>query len=310
MEDEHSFTFTTRAGAIDAPPIAKAGEDQEVDQHELVAFDGRASTDDAGIVNWTWRFVYDDQSYLLHGPVPTFTFDHVGKVEVSLTVRDADDLESTDHMFVTVRDKDAPVAIAGADVTVDQHRKVVLDGSTSDDNVGIVYYEWTFVYNGSLTTLSGPTHIFQFDTVGVYEVTLTVGDAMGNTGNSSLNVTVRDVEPPIAVSGGDMTVREGTTVTLNGTASSDNVEITVWNWTIERRGKVERLEGPTVVHRFSKPGRYLVNLTVEDGVGLTASDSFYITVKEKDDGPGFGLLLALISLAVAVVLSRDFHHFH
>lgn len=39
------------------PPLANAGPDQTVDEDTPVTFDGSGSTDDVGIVNYTWTFV-------------------------------------------------------------------------------------------------------------------------------------------------------------------------------------------------------------------------------------------------------------
>jgi PKD repeat protein len=304
LAGEHWFTFTTRAGALDSPPVARAGPDQTIDQHEPLTFDGSASTDDAGIMNWTWRFIYEDRVVLLYGPTPTFTFDDVGEVEVMLMVTDGDDLTTSDQVFVTILDSEPPVAVTGEDKEIDQHHKVVLDGEGSTDNVAIVFYEWTFDYDGSLTTLSGPTHVFDFDIAGAYTITLTVGDGAGNTDEESFNVTVRDVDPPVAIPGDDRSIREGKTITLNGSASTDNVGIESWEWRIERKGKVTSLSGPVVNHRFTKAGTYYVNLTVGDASGLHASDGYYVTVNEKDPGPGFQLGFVVLAILGVVVIAR------
>src|SRR3989442_11416281 len=38
----------------DSPPVANAGPDQTVNEDTAVVFDGSRSTDDVGIVNYTW----------------------------------------------------------------------------------------------------------------------------------------------------------------------------------------------------------------------------------------------------------------
>jgi len=39
---------------MDSPPVADAGPDQTVNEGATVQFDGAGSTDDTGIVNYTW----------------------------------------------------------------------------------------------------------------------------------------------------------------------------------------------------------------------------------------------------------------
>ena len=49
------------------PPYAFAGMDVVIDQHGTVFLDGTGSTDNVGIVNWTWEFTYaGDEVTLYH----------------------------------------------------------------------------------------------------------------------------------------------------------------------------------------------------------------------------------------------------
>ncbi|MCK5414332.1 MAG: VCBS repeat-containing protein, partial [Thermoplasmata archaeon] len=61
LETDHVFTFETGALEDHSPPVADGGPDRAVDQHSLVTLNGTGSTDDVGVVNWTWRFFYDEQ---------------------------------------------------------------------------------------------------------------------------------------------------------------------------------------------------------------------------------------------------------
>jgi hypothetical protein len=58
-------------------------------------------------------------------------------------------------------------------------KSVVLDGSNSSDNVGIVDWIWTFEYNGSTMTLMGERPSFVFEIPGKYFVHLKVIDSAG-----------------------------------------------------------------------------------------------------------------------------------
>ena len=106
--DIHSFTVT----ALSSPPLADAGPDQESLLGETVYFDGLGSSDDIGIVNYTWVFEYDGMTQTMYGPTPEFTFLIDGVYSVTLTVSDGEGSEDSDLMVVTV--SSVPIPELGA----------------------------------------------------------------------------------------------------------------------------------------------------------------------------------------------------
>jgi len=91
---------------------------------------------------------------------------------------------------ITFVDTTTPVAHAGPDQTVDEDTSVSFDASGSTDNVAIVSYEWDFEDG---TTGTGKTTTHNYTEPGVYNVTLTVKDAAGNSDTDSITVTVEAV---------------------------------------------------------------------------------------------------------------------
>ncbi len=85
---------------------------------------------------------------------------------------------------------DPPVADAGDDELVQLGDEVAFDASGSSDDLGIVSYEWTFIYNGSEVTLTGSSPTFRFWTEGVYVVTLNVTDSGGAYDTDTVTVEV------------------------------------------------------------------------------------------------------------------------
>lgn len=86
-----------------AGPIADAGPDQTVVQREYVTFNGSGSSDDVGIVNYTWTIDYFGTTPTLYGVVnSTFRFGQPGAYNVTLNVTDGDGEYDTDVMVVTV----------------------------------------------------------------------------------------------------------------------------------------------------------------------------------------------------------------
>lgn len=87
-------------------------------------------------------------------------------------------------------DTEAPVADAGPDRTVTLDSTVGLDGSASTDDVGIVNWQWSLNYAGSPLKFGGEFALFTFERAGMYQVTLTVYDAAGNSDTDTLWVSV------------------------------------------------------------------------------------------------------------------------
>ncbi|MBE0518403.1 MAG: PKD domain-containing protein [Thermoplasmata archaeon] len=114
--DNHTFTvyvddgeFNESADAVitvsaSEPPVANAGDDQTVDVGVEVAFDGSGSTDDVGIVNYTWTLEYDGGTITLYGVAPAHMFEVAGEYNVTLTVNDFEGQTDADYVTITVED--------------------------------------------------------------------------------------------------------------------------------------------------------------------------------------------------------------
>jgi PKD repeat protein len=261
-------------------PFSDAGPDQTIDEGQLLTFDGSRSTDNVGIVNYTWTFNDGSDDITLYGAGPSHTFRIPGVFNVTLNVTDAIGLWDSASMTVTVLDITSPVANAGPDQTVDEDTDVTFDGTTSVDNVGIINHTWTFNDGSDDITLYGDSPSHTFNHPGVFTVTLTVTDAVGLSGNDVMTLTVRDITSPVADAGPDQTIDEDTMMSFNGTASVDNVGITEYTWTLNDGTGEITLQGPNPSHTFADPGVYDAMLTVRDSAGLWGSDTITVTVRD------------------------------
>ncbi len=101
---EHNKTGYVSIDVVpdDVPPVAAAGDDQSVAAVSLVMFNGTGSSDNVGIANYTWKFIYDGSEVTLYGPEPSFTFLIEGVYLVTLNVTDAAGNYATDTVTVTV----------------------------------------------------------------------------------------------------------------------------------------------------------------------------------------------------------------
>ncbi len=95
------YSFSVTESPND-PPVADAGADASTPLGGEVVFDSSGSSDDAGIVSYTWTFLYNGSEVSLDGPSPSFRFWTEGLYTVTLNVTDAQGEYDTDVMVVFV----------------------------------------------------------------------------------------------------------------------------------------------------------------------------------------------------------------
>ena len=167
-----------------------------------------------------------------------------------------------------------PIANAGPAQTLPVGSTATLDGSKSSDpnGVAITGILWNFVSKpgGSAATLSNATTYspsFILDVPGNYVVELTVTDALGLSGSSTVTIST-SASAPVANAGTSRTVPIGTTVTLDGSGSTDadGAPMTfVWTFVTIPAGSTAVLSNPTSVNpsfTVDKLGNYVVQLIV------------------------------------------------
>jgi PKD repeat protein len=275
------------------PPVANCGSDQTIDEDTLVVLDGSSSSDNIGIINYAWTFI-DVSPQMLMGVKPTYNFTAPGIYTITLNVTDIAGNYDTDTVTITVLDITKPVANAGLDRIVNEDTPITLDGSNSSDNVGITTYTWTFtdVTNKILTR---ETPSYTFNTPSIYTITLNVTDAAGNWATDTTIITILDIAKPIANTGQNQTVNVGEPVTFNASASTDNVGIISYNWDFG-----DGTTGTDIIayHTYTKPGTYIVTLTVRDVADNSDTDTIAVTVKDVVAPFSWWILGAVAGIAV------------
>ncbi len=83
------------------PPVADAGIDMFVTQGNAAYLDGYSSTDNLGIVNYTWTYIQNGTVWTLYGETVSIRFWKPGQYNVTLTV--SDEAGNTDSAVVPVQ---------------------------------------------------------------------------------------------------------------------------------------------------------------------------------------------------------------
>ncbi len=174
---------------------------------------------------------------------------------------------------------------AGADQDGSTNTIIRLDGSNSSGPSGdTLIYLWTFSQKpaSSNAFFSDPQAIdpsFQPDVDGTYVIKLVVST---DTDSAQDTITIR-ASSPIADAGANQTVAVGSTVTLDGSLSSDGTGALLnysWEISLQPQGStavipIPAIQNPTFITDVS--GTYVVSLVVNNGIIDSIADSVTIS---------------------------------
>jgi hypothetical protein len=201
-----STTDTTENNIL---PIANAGPNQDVLEFETVTLDGSSSTDvDGTIQSYFWTQVSDPLVELSSTSEinPKFVAPKVESDDLvlrfSLKVTDNSGDSTTDEVDITVKNVNSPpTANAGSDQNVLEFATVTLDGSSSTDVDGTISYEWTQLFETTITLSSSssinPTFIApDVNSEKILTFKLTVTDNSGDSSDDEVEITVNGIDDP------------------------------------------------------------------------------------------------------------------
>jgi len=251
---------------------------------ETVHFDSsKSSGNGANIINWEWNFGDGKTSA---SEKPSHTFVKAGSHIVTLTVT----TDSQTECNKTVSKKSIhinapPKAIAGDNMIAGVNQVITFDGSKSHDPDGaITRYEWDL---GDGTKGNGLEISHQYQHPGEYKVGLWVQDNTDlNNNNDSDQLIVTINHPPFPVisiisnnnglpakkeknSLGTFCINEK--IHFSGASSTDTEgQIAQYAWFF---GDGSSGTGKETAHQYKSPGKYIVNLVVDDGSKVNNSKS-------------------------------------
>ncbi|HWM53191.1 MAG TPA: PKD domain-containing protein, partial [Thermoplasmata archaeon] len=271
------------------PPEASFGESASlVSPGTNVTFDASGSSDvDGTIVGYGWNF---GDGTTDSGFATVHAYAVSGSYTVTLTVFDDDNLTNSTSRIIVVN---APPVAAFAVFPAAPFAgdAIVFDGSASSDPEGsLETFAWDFGDNTATATGMNVSHAYAQP--GTYLVRLVVTDSVGLTDTRSMNVVVRQNQPPAAVLAITPTrVNPGDSVTFDASGSTDpDGSIVSYSWAF---GDGATADGVVRVHAYAAPGTYSVALTVRDNRG--ASGTVYGEVRVN--APPVALFVATPTLA-------------
>ncbi|WP_299325033.1 PKD domain-containing protein [uncultured Maribacter sp.] len=248
----------------------------------LVDFDATGSSDDNGILSYSWDF--GDGSAIATGILISHTYTSEGTFDAVLTVIDNEGLTDTSIIEIIVTPSEsgniAPVALATATPLSGEAPLVVeFDAIGSSDDNEIISYSWNFDDGSASTTGINTTHTF--GAVGTYNTILTVTDAEGLTDTFTVEITVSPSTTgnlaPIAVANATpLTGEAPLLVNFDASDSSDDNEIVTYSWNFDDGSTTG--SGIVASHTYTEEGIYEVILTVTDEEGLSDITTLEINV--------------------------------
>jgi hypothetical protein len=258
-----------------------------------------ASQKDVGLSNGytignaiTFKFWDSSKSLEISG-ISAVYFDNTGSAISTPTY-----FASTDPILVKLTVaasvNHAPASNAGPDQSVNEGDQVTLDGSASSDaDSNPLTYVWTAPAGITLssTTVAKPTFTApEVNSDTNYTFSLVVNDGTVNSTADQVVITVKQVNKvPVANAGTDFSVNEGSTVTLDGSLSSDpdgNTLTYFWTAPAGITLSSATVAKPTfTAPEVASDTPYTFSLIVNDGTVNSPADQVIITIKQVNKSP-------------------------
>ncbi len=284
-------------------PICSAGKNRTIMQAETLYFSALNCSDNVGIKEFTWEFIFKDKEYVLHGPTITFRFNEAGAVSVKLTIVDEGGNSADDQILVTVMDTEAPQAVISGDPKAYPGISTAFNALESSDNTGIANYTWHLTGLNTNITLFEDFVNHTFNIPGFYMVNLQVRDTNNNYNSTAFKITVFDIHPPTIYLADNISALKGEPVILDASNCSDDTGITNYTWSFTHDNENITLYGERQDFIFQSSGSYQITLRVKDGWGNQNIEIINIIIEdEKKDVDSEGAWPIIIVIICILIL--------
>jgi PKD repeat protein len=211
------------------------------------------------ITNYAWSF---GDGATASGQIVNHTFSAAGTYNVTLTVTNDRGVMASTAQLLVVATTPPPTALFTPSTNTpapDQPVNFNAGASTAAPGHTIARYDWNF---GDGATGSGINVIHTFHFPGVFTVTLTVTDDVGQRGTASQSMNVALANPTARLT---VTKTVGLTIVADGSQSTGGGSGVISNYNFTW-GDGTNTQGPnaSVSHMYLLPNTYSVTLTVTD----------------------------------------------
>ncbi|MDQ3177296.1 MAG: PKD domain-containing protein, partial [Actinomycetota bacterium] len=274
-------TLTTRGSNVVATAMLRALSGQV--NTSTVTFDDLTV---GGTAPFTYAWDFGDGGTSSEAS-PTHTFPGPGTYSVTATVTDSTGATSSYTLEQKILNAPAP-AFANSPVVPNEVQSTTFTDQTPSPADGpIVERRWNWGDGTPNTALTAGATTHTFADNGVYNVTLEVLDAWGQTASVTRAVTVANVAPTVNA-GVDWRWREdraltATTTVADVAGSRDPVTCT---WTYGDGSAPGT--GCPFNHTYANTGTFTATVTANDGDGGVATDAFTVEVIEQEVTGGGG----------------------
>jgi len=276
---------------------ASPTSDQEVGQ----AITFTSNVTGSGSYTYAWDFDGDGTvDSTAASPVYTYSSVYIGDVSLEVTDGGCSESDSQSIVVTHAGGNTAPVAAtAQSSISADEGTMVTLDASPSSDaNGDTLTYTWsqTAGTTATLSNASVAAPTFTAPSISATETltfTVTVTDIFGDSDQSTVNVTVNNVnQTPVArASTNSSSVVEGTTVNLSASNSSDpDGDNLTYAWT-QTAGPNVSLTGENtssasfVAPQVSAQTNFSFEVEVTDPAGAASTASVSVAVTDTPPPP-------------------------
>ena len=254
------------------------------------------ATDD-NAVSYSLGSGNDEAAFDLNGADLSFKLPPDFETQASYTVKvvatDALGNSSNQNVTISIIDVDEvpPVFVSGttADFTENTTGIVYLIEATDEHQIsfslGSGNDEKAFSLNGRFLVFRGSP---DYETKSSYTVNIVATDALGNSSNQDVVISIIDIddEPPVFTSGTTASFTENTTGTVYTVTATDKNDITYSLGTGNDEGDFE-LHGANLTFKsspdYEAKASYIVNLVATDALGYVANQDITISILDVDD---------------------------
>ncbi|MCG2827222.1 MAG: right-handed parallel beta-helix repeat-containing protein [Thermoplasmatales archaeon] len=222
---------------------------------------------ETGIKNYSWG---GNNKTLTLTPSSNLSSYTNYNVTINTAIKDLskNSLQNPYIFLFRTKDISSPHGNAGDDKEVNEGEETELNASLSWDNVEIVDYTWNFIDNGENIVLYGEIMPYTFTQPGYYVITLNVSDNAGNWDVDTLNITVKDITPPVII----------VSSPINNAITNQN--ITLVYFVSDNFDDAEDITviGPNNNTVYSDEGEHTITINASDKAGNTANKTIIFII--------------------------------